>query len=116
MKMIIIITTLLLSNSVFGMFILHTAYSSGCVQSRVYDLGMTHGSNFKHCKDLTKNKEFHSYKFSNTKLIIEEATFLFFKGCILGNISSKEKTLYEKCHRLTISYHNDISSIILKKF
>lgn len=98
-----------------NMFALHVAYWSGCVRSKVYDLGKSRGKHVLKCKDLAKNKKFGFIDFSEVLLIMEESRHLFYKGCLIGNENASEKEVYEKCHILTKSYFKDMEDILFQE-
>lgn len=112
MKKIILLCILMSSMNSYAMFALHVAYWSGCVQSRTQDLGKTYGKTASFCKEKAKKMKYDRYEFVQTDLIVEESRSLFFQGCVVGNATTKENILYEKCHILTKKYFFDMKDIL----
>ena len=107
MKIILFSFFLILSFESKAMFALYTSYWSGCMKSRHMDLGKTYGKSTSFCKKKAKKREYAKLSFEQPLIVVEESRFLFYKGCIDGNVKASEKDLYEKCHILTKNFHND---------
>lgn len=112
MKFGVTVILFLFSIKAHSMFFLHSAYWSGCVQSRVLDIGKTYGNTLEYCKKKAKEQKFPIIPFQEELLIVEEGRHLFYQGCIIGNYNTKESLLYEKCHSLTKKYYYDITDIL----
>lgn len=92
---------------------LSVAYWSGCVRSRVQDLGMSKGKNAEFCTEMLKKQTFKKYTFEQILEIVEESRSLFYKGCIDGD--AKNLDLHEKCHLLTKQYYKDLEDIVFSE-
>lgn len=95
-----------------AMLVFHSAYWSGCVRSRVKDLGQTKGKIANFCKKKAQVKKFKRFPFEEVNNIKEEARFLFYEGCLVGNATTNDREVDEKCHILTKSFFFDMEDIL----
>lgn len=109
-KIIAISGVMLVSVEVKAMFVLSSAYWSGCVQGKVESLGQSKGVHSNECKKMNERQKYPVYNFENDALlIIEEGRAYFFQGCSDGGSPANI------CHDLAKKYYEDTMEIYNKE-